>query len=100
MGLGSLAGFAGSGSVTGRRGTRKALKPTRRFRNEPRIKITPADDMAARLDELAAAAGQPVARVAGQMVRDRVVNPAAAAHGSRRTPADEPTTTRAPWLEP
>jgi hypothetical protein len=65
-----------------------------------RIKITLADDMAARLDELAAAAGQPVARVAGQMVRDELVKPAAAAHGSRRTPADGPTIARAPWLEP
>ena len=35
-----------------------------------RIKITLPDDIAARLDELAAASGQPIARVAGQMVRD------------------------------
>jgi predicted transcriptional regulator len=35
-----------------------------------RIKITLSDDIAARLDELAPASGQPVARVAGQMLRD------------------------------
>jgi hypothetical protein len=65
-----------------------------------RIKITVANDMAARLEELAAAAGQPVARVAGQLVRDGLVNPAAATHGSGRPPADERTTARAAWLEP
>ena len=65
-----------------------------------RIKITLADDMAARLDELAAAAGQPIARVAGQLVRDGLRNPAPAGHGGGSPPADELTSARAPWLEP
>jgi CopG-like RHH_1 or ribbon-helix-helix domain, RHH_5 len=65
-----------------------------------RIKITLADDIAERLDELAAAAGQPLARVAGQLVRDGLSNPSSAAHGSRSTPGDELTIARAPWLEP
>ena len=65
-----------------------------------RIKITLADDLAARLEELAAASGQPVARVAGEIVRDTLRNPATARHGSGSTPADELTIARAPWLEP
>ncbi len=64
-----------------------------------RIKITLSDDIAARLDEMAAASGQPVARVAGQMVRDGLGKIAAAARDGS-APADEPTIDRAPWLEP
>jgi hypothetical protein len=65
-----------------------------------RIKITLADDIVARLNELAEAAGQPLARVAGQIVRDGLKTPAAEARGHRSAPADEPTLTRAAWLEP
>lgn len=64
-----------------------------------RIKITLSDGIAARLDDLAAASGQPVARVAGQMVRDGLGKLAAAARGNGSAPADELTITRAPWLE-
>ena len=51
-----------------------------------RIKITLPDDTAARLDEMAAASGEPVARVAGQMVRDGLagITAAAAANGTHR----------------
>jgi len=65
-----------------------------------RIKITLADDIAARLDELAAASRQPVARIAGQMVRDGLGTLAAVARGNGSAPAAELTITRAPWLEP
>ena len=65
-----------------------------------RIKITLADDIAARLNELAAAAGQPLARIAGRIVRDGLNNTAAGAPRNGSTPADEPTLTRAAWLEP
>jgi predicted transcriptional regulator len=49
-----------------------------------RIKITLSDDIGARLDELAAASGQPVARVAGQMVRDGLGKLAASARERKR----------------
>lgn len=65
-----------------------------------RIKITLPDEIAARLDELAAASGEPVSRVGAQMVRDGLAKLAAAAQGNGTAPADEPTVTRAPWLEP
>jgi predicted transcriptional regulator len=65
-----------------------------------RIKITLPDEIAARLGELAAASGEPVSRVAGQMVRDGLAKLAAAARGSGTAPADELTITRAAWLEP
>lgn len=65
-----------------------------------RIKITLPDEIAARLDELAAASGEPVSRVAGQMVRDGLAKLAGAARGSSAAPAGELTVTRAPWLEP
>lgn len=65
-----------------------------------RIKITLPDEIAARLDELAAAAGEPVSRVAAQMVRDGLGKLTAAARGNGTAPADELSVTRAPWLEP
>jgi hypothetical protein len=65
-----------------------------------RIKITLPDEVAARLDEMAAVSGEPVARVAGQMVRDVLAKLTAAAHGHGSTPADELSTTRPAWLEP
>jgi hypothetical protein len=65
-----------------------------------RIKITLSDEVAARLDDLAAASGEPVARVAGQMVRDSLEQLTVAARGRRSTPVDELSVTRPPWLEP
>ncbi len=74
-----------------------------------RLKITLPDALATRLDELAANAGEPVARLAGQMVRQGI---AEAAPNKVRQPRaelapvlpdapneDEPDQ-RAPWLEP
>lgn len=65
-----------------------------------RIKITLPDEIAARLDELAATSGEPVSRVAGQMVRDGLAKLAAAARGHDMAPADEQPVTRPSWLEP
>lgn len=65
-----------------------------------RIKITLPDETAARLDEMAAASGEPVARVAGQMVRDALAGITVAASANGTTPLDELPTARAPWLEP
>lgn len=65
-----------------------------------RIKITLPDDAAARLDEMAAAAGEPIARVAGQMVRDGLAGITAAARANGTAPLDELPVARAPWLEP
>jgi hypothetical protein len=65
-----------------------------------RIKITLSDEIAARLDEMAAASGEPVARVAGQMVRDGLAKLTAAASGRESAPLDELSMTRPPWLEP
>ncbi len=65
-----------------------------------RIKITLSDDIAARLDEVAAASGQPVARVAGQMVRDGLGKLAAAARGNGSAPADELTSLGRRGLSP
>jgi hypothetical protein len=59
-----------------------------------RIKITLSDEVAARLDEMAAASGEPVARVAGQMLRDGLARLTAAAHGNGSTSLDEPQSTR------
>jgi len=74
-----------------------------------RLKITLPDGLAAQLDELAANTGEPVARLAGQMVRQGI---AEAAPNEVRQPRaelapvlpdapneDEPGQ-RAPWLEP
>jgi hypothetical protein len=75
-----------------------------------RLKITLPDVLATQLDELAANTGEPVARLAGQMVRQGI---AEAATGGRVPPPraqpapvvleapneDEPEQ-RAPWLEP
>jgi hypothetical protein len=74
-----------------------------------RLKITLPDGPAAQLDELAANTGEPVARLAGQMVRQGI---AEAAPNEVRQPRaelapvlpdapneDEPGQ-RAPWLEP
>ena len=49
-----------------------------------RIKITLPDDAAARLDEMAAAAGEPLARVAGQMVRGGLAGITAATRANVR----------------
>jgi hypothetical protein len=65
-----------------------------------RIKITLPEEVAARLDEMAAASGEPVARVAGQMVRDALTKITAAARANGTTPLDELPVARAPWLEP
>ena len=65
-----------------------------------RIKITLPDDAAVRLGEMAAAAGEPVARVAGQMVRDGLAGITAAARANGTAPLDELPVARAPWLEP
>jgi hypothetical protein len=65
-----------------------------------RIKITLPDETAARSDEMAAASGEPVARVAGQMVRDALVKITAAARTNGTDPLDELPVARAPWLEP
>jgi hypothetical protein len=65
-----------------------------------RIKITLPDEIAARLDELAAASGEPVSRVAGQMVRDGLAKLGAAARGNGSTPLDELPVARPAWLEP
>jgi hypothetical protein len=65
-----------------------------------RIKITLPDETAARLDEMAAASGEPVARVAGQMVRDALTKITAAARTNGTDPLDELPVARAPWLEP
>jgi predicted transcriptional regulator len=54
-----------------------------------RIKITLPDETAARLDEMAATSGEPVARVAGQMVRDALANINAAARANGTTPLDD-----------
>jgi hypothetical protein len=65
-----------------------------------RIKITLPEEVAARLDEMAAASGEPVARVAGQMVRDALTKITTAARANGTTPLDELPVARAPWLEP
>jgi predicted DNA repair protein MutK len=65
-----------------------------------RIKITLPDETAARLDEMAAASGEPTARVAGQMVRDALAKITASARANGTDPLDELPVARAPWLEP
>ena len=65
-----------------------------------RIKITLPDEVAARLDEMAAASGEPVARLAGHMLRDGLARLSAAAHGNGSTPLDELAVARPAWLEP
>jgi hypothetical protein len=66
-----------------------------------RIKITLPDEVAARLEEMAAVSGEPVARVAGQMVRNQLAKLATATRGSTSAPVDdELSTDRPPWLEP
>jgi hypothetical protein len=75
-----------------------------------RLKITLPEAVAAQLDELATNTGEPVARIAGQMVRQGIAE--AAGGGNVRpslaelttvlpaAPEDEVPDQRAPWLEP
>jgi hypothetical protein len=75
-----------------------------------RLKITLPDGLAAQLDKLAANTGDPVARLAGQMVRHGIAEAAAGGQvrpqRARSAPAmldrshDEESDQRAPWLEP
>jgi len=75
-----------------------------------RLKITLPDGLAAQLDELAAHTGEPVARLAGQMVREGIAEAAAGEHirPPRAKPVpvvpdaleNEEPDQRAPWLEP
>lgn len=85
-----------------------------------RLKITLPDDANARLGEIAAERGEPVARVAAEMVRDGLANLIATAVQNGTKPSqevaklvaaartggalpdseDELPTARAPWLEP
>jgi hypothetical protein len=80
-------------------------------RTSRRLKITLPESVAAQLDELAANTGEPVARLAGHMVRQGIAE--AAASGHVRIPRARPAPTiheevsevedfdlRAPWLEP
>jgi hypothetical protein len=75
-----------------------------------RLKITLPDGLAAQLDELAANTGEPVARLAGQMVRQGIAGAGTGEHvpAAQAQPApvvldaydeDEPEQ-RASWLEP
>ena len=75
-----------------------------------RLKITLPDALATQLDELAANAGEPVARLAGQMVRQGIAGAGTGEHvpAAQAQPApvvldaydeDEPEQ-RASWLEP
>jgi hypothetical protein len=63
-----------------------------------RIKITLPEQVAAQLDELAAAEGEPVARIAGGIVRARFANPTAGGSGPRVLSFESPARPR--WLEP
>src|ERR1700761_558145 len=63
-----------------------------------RIKITLPDQIAERLDELAAAEGEPVARVTARMVREGAAKLAAAGGDTRVMAVQSPA--RPPWLEP
>jgi len=85
-----------------------------------RLKITLPDEANTRLVEIAAERGEPVARVAAEMVRDGLIKTIAAAVKNGTTPSqevakliagahpdgamaddeDELPTARAPWLEP
>ena len=83
-----------------------------------RLKITLPDEASTRLVEIAAERGEPVARVAAEMVRDGLIKIIATAVKNGTTPSqevaklvagarlDEPVpddelpTARAPWLEP
>jgi predicted transcriptional regulator len=74
-----------------------------------RMKITLPDAIASQLDELARTTGEPLARLAGQMVRDALADVAGAAHVRRSprrgalVPADDVAAdpdARALWLEP
>ncbi len=75
-----------------------------------RLKITLPDGLAAQLDELAANTGEPVARLAGQMVRQGIAEadtsehvPAAHAQSAPvvlDTCNEDESEQRAPWLEP
>jgi hypothetical protein len=75
-----------------------------------RLKITLPDALATQLDELAANSGEPVARLAGQMVRQGIAGAGPGEHvpAAQAQPVpvvldtyneDEPEQ-RAPWLEP
>jgi hypothetical protein len=60
-----------------------------------RIKITLPEQVAEQLDELAAAEGEPVARVTARLVRERLSRPAG---GDPRVSFENPA--RPSWLEP
>lgn len=61
-----------------------------------RIKITLPEQVAEQLDELAAAEGEPVARVTARLVRERLSRPTS---GDARVLSFE-NPARPPWLEP
>jgi len=68
-----------------------------------RLQIVLPDPVAAQLKELASAAGEPLATLAGRIVRDGVAH--AGAGGKRRLAMPSPplareTAQRPPWLEP
>jgi CopG-like RHH_1 or ribbon-helix-helix domain, RHH_5 len=74
-----------------------------------RLKITLPDGLAAQLDELAANTGEPVARLAGQMVRQGIAEAAPNEVRQPRAelapvlpdaPNEDELGQRAPWLEP
>jgi predicted transcriptional regulator len=75
-----------------------------------RLKITLPDGLAAQLDELATNAGEPVARLAGQMVRQGIAEAATGEHVPPPyahpapvvldTHNEDESDHRAPWLEP
>ncbi len=74
-----------------------------------RLKITLPDGLAAQLDELAANTGEPVARLAGQMVRQGIAEAAPNEVRQPRgelapvlpdAPNEDESEQRAPWLEP
>ncbi len=68
-----------------------------------RLQIVLPDPVAAQLEELATAAGEPLATIARQIVRDRVAHAARTSKVKTRTPAQagvgEPSG-RPRWLEP
>lgn len=65
-----------------------------------RLKITLPDDVDACLVEIAVARGEPVSRVAAEIVRDEMAKAVGAARVNETAPLNESPVTRAPWLEP
>jgi hypothetical protein len=63
-----------------------------------RIKITLPEQIAEQLEELAAAEGEPVARVTARLVRERLSRLTAGAGDPRVLSIESPV--RPPWLEP